>query len=348
MQIKLQDKEEITIIDKNGLEVHSYSRLKLWGFCNQAHFFRYVEKIEPMVTARPLKFGSHLHALLAADKGAEPVEAVLERVDKEYQAMFVEEREFYGNLPEDLRTVFGGYKKFWEVEDLYYVYHLVEAELGPVPLTKYTSLTIRPDRVAQDIRNGKEFLFETKTGKSIPSEDYRLWDMQTFLYIWGMRELGHNIDGIIWDHVRSKVPTIPQALKKGGLSQAKNIDTTYDVYYKAILDNGLNPDDYEEFLKSLVGKENKFYRRVKLPVKENMLLPVVEGARRTSLEIYHLGKCTPVKNISRNTCGMCSFRPICEAELLDLDVDYVKETQFRPRPPREGEEVGSEEETTED
>jgi len=295
------------------------------------------------MTVRPLKFGSTLHELLAADKSNLPIEPIFEKVDQEYSRMFPEEKEYYGDLPNDLRTIFHGYKKFHREEDDNFAYEQIEAELGPVQLTKYTSLTIRPDRVAEDQRNGKKFLFETKTGKSIPSEDYRLWDAQTFLYIWGMRALGQKIDGIIWDHVRSKAPTVPKVLKSGELSQAKNIDTTYDTYLQAITDNGLDINGYKEYLGTLVGRENRFYRRVKLPVKENMLLPVVESARRTSLEIYHLGKLTPIKNISRTTCGMCSFRPICEAELLDLDVDYVKETQFRPRPPREGEIIDAQE-----
>ena len=298
------------------------------------------------MVVRPLKFGGFLHRLLAADKGTEPVEVVFQDAQNEYDKMFPEEREYYGNLPSDLRTVFDGYKKFYEVEDLYFRYTMIEAELGPVPLTEYTSLTIRPDKVAEDIRNDKTFLFESKTGRSIPSEDYRLWDMQTFLYIWGMRELGLKINGIIWDHIRSKVPTVPRLLKNGALSEAKNIDTTYDTYYRAIVENGLDPEAYSEYLGTLKGKDNKFYRRVKLPVKEKMLLPVVESAKRTSLEIHHLGTLPPSKNVSRTTCGMCSFRPICEAELLGLDVEYVKNNQFRPRPPREGEEVEISEEDT--
>ena len=321
--------------DENGLEVHSYSRLKQWRFCRQAHYYRYVDKIEPVMTARPLKIGSHIHeitALMAKSEGGE--REYLEKVQKEYDNMLAEEQDYYGNMPRDLEVIMEGYKNFHEDDEEFFLYELIEAELGPVPLTEYTSLTIRPDRVATDVNSGQKFLFETKSGKSIPAADFRIWDLQTFLYIWGMRELGYKLDGIVWDHIRSKAPTIPKVLKSGELSKAKNIDTTYDIYMDEIENQGLNPDDYEEFLDTLMDKDNKFYRRVKLPIKENMLKSVIEEAKITSLEIHHLGDMKPIKNISRMTCNMCSFSSICEAELLGLDVDFVKENNFRPKAPR--------------
>lgn len=321
--------------DDTGRQVHSYSRIKLWRFCRQAHWNRYKEKIEPVKTGKPLKMGSYLHELTALVSQGKSIQELMDSISSEYDKMFIEEKEFYGDMPSDLTRIMEGYKTAHGQEDQALNYTHIEAELGPVPLTKYTSLTIRPDRLVEDpTRGGRTFLFETKSGKSLPTEDFRLWDTQTFLYIWGMRELGMKIDGIVWDHVRSKPPTIPQILRKGGLSVAKSIDTTYDTYYQAVVDNDLLSEDYQAFMDTLRGRENKFFRRVRLPVKENMLKPIIEEAKITSLEIYLLGDMRPVKNVSRTTCSMCSFKSLCEAELLGLDVEYVKETQFRPKPPR--------------
>lgn len=315
--------------------MHSYSRLKQWRFCRQAHYFRYVEKIEPIVTPRPLKMGSHIHECVACLAEGEGLEGYIESVQEEYDKMFIEEQEFYGNMPDDLRVIIDGYQRINGEEDENFEFTEIEGELGPVPLTKYTSLTIRPDRLGLDTRINRNFLFESKSGKSLPNEDYRLWDMQCFLYIWGLRELGYQVDGVIWDHVRSKPPTVPRLLKSGKLSTAKNIDTTYNTYLNEIKAQGLDPEDYEEYLDTLHGRENKFYRRVRLPIKESMLDPVVQEAKITSLEIHLMGEMPPVKNVSRTTCQMCSYKAICEAELLGLDVDYVKDRQFRLRPGRE-------------
>jgi len=60
------------------------------------------------------------------------------------------------------------------------------------------------------------------------------------------------------------VPSIPKLLKRGGLSRAKNIHTTYEVYKRELAKQGLTEADYADILQRLSSQENPFFRRVKI------------------------------------------------------------------------------------
>ena len=177
---------------------------------------------------------------------------------------------------------------------------------------------------------GLTFLCETKTGRKIPQEDLRIWDLQTVLYVWALRKLGNKIDGIVWDYIRTKPPTVPLLLKSGELSQRADIDTDYGTYMKAITDNELSPDNYKAILESLKGREDSYFRRVKVPITEPMIEPILEDARSTSLEILYLED-QPVRSMSGYTCPRCSYQSLCYAHLRGLDEEFIRKVEFTPR-----------------
>lgn len=263
---------------------------------------------------------------------------ILKEVKKEYDKMFDEEKEFYGNLPEEIENIMVGYEKEYGKEKFKYL--LIEETLPNIPLTKHTSLKLRPDKIVED-EQGLNFLWESKTGKNIPPEEFRLWDLQTILYVWGARYADYKIDGILWNYIRTKPPAIPALLKNGSLSQRKNIDTDYRTYLKAIKEAKLKISDYEDILKRLKDSGSTFYRRMKLPVTEKTLNQIVRDARKSSLEIYYM-QYYPIKEISGFSCRRCFYKSLCYAELRGLDVDFVKSTEFK-KIKREEDQVESEE-----
>lgn len=308
--------------------VVSYSKIKRWRFCRQSYYFNYVEKIVPKKKPKPLKLGSIVHAMLEAVAKGEDWTQILDVVTKEYSKMMEEEKEFYGDLPSDSSRIIKGYQKMWAAEKV--SFQLIEKALGPIPLTPYTAFELRPDRLMRDKAVNMTFLCETKTGRKIPQEEVRIWDLQTVLYIWALRKLDYKVDGIIWDYIRTKPPTIPQVLKNGQLSQRADIDTDYATYLKAVKDNHLDLTTYQDFLDGLKGKEHGFYRRVRIPITEKMIEPVLNDAKITSKEIHFLAD-YPVKTISGYTCPRCFYQSLCYAQLRQLDEDFIRKAEFMPK-----------------
>jgi hypothetical protein len=170
--------------------------------------------------------------------------------------MMDEEKEYYGDIPTDSKRIISGYNRMWAKEQV--SYKLIEKSLGPIPLTSKTAFELRPDRLMTERGTRRTFLCETKTGRKIPQEDLRIWDLQTALYVWALRELGYKVDGILWDYIRTKPPTVPVLLKSGQLSQRADMDTDFATYAKAVYDNDLNMDDYKVFLETLKGRESTY------------------------------------------------------------------------------------------
>ena len=204
---------------------------------------------------------------------------------------------------------------------------MVEKSLGPIPLTKRTQFKMRIDRLTQT--KAGLTLCETKTAKKLPEEDIRIWDLQTLLYVWALRELGHPVKAILWDYVRTKPPTEPLVLKNGTISLKKDIDTDYETYLAAV--KRACPDrmaDYEEILNRLKEEgTSRYYKRVLLPINDRMIEPVLADARITSLEILNFRE-MPVKNISGFTCPRCFYSSLCYAELRGLDSDFFREKEY--------------------
>ena len=323
------------------LEV-SYSRIKRWRSCQQAHYYQYILGIEPRMKAKPLKVGSYLHDLLEAHARGDDWRDVHELIVEEFSGLFVEERLYYGeHLPDDLYTLMEGYEKFHEGDNL--TYHEIEEPIGPIPLTSKTSLKGRPDGLVET-EDGLLWLLERKSGKKLPDETTRLWDLQTIIYVWAYWREGVEVDGVLWDYIRSKPPAVPDVLKSGQLSRRKNIDTTPDVYLRAIYESGLDPEEYQDMLELLEGRESAFYRRVKLPVQESMVAPLLRDAQQTSLEILYLQE-TPTRNMSGFTCRGCHYQPLCSADVRGLDTEFIIDNEFQPR---KGDNYGQEEDQEEE
>lgn len=326
------------------LEV-SQSRLKLYRNCSQAHHYRYVQKLEPRIKAVQLERGTILHECLQARAQKRDWREVIEKYEEQWDKLFLEERQEYGDdLIEECIRMMEGYEEYYRGEDLEYI--LVEDMPPAIPLVRgKTAFILRADAIVRDKR-GLQWLVEHKTHDKMPTEDVRMSDLQTLLYIWALRKLGWQIDGILWDYLRTKKPAVPEVLKSGELSRRKNIDTTWEVYKQAILDQGLDPKSYSDMRELLDGNESKWYRRVYLPVTEAMINFVVEDAKRTSLMIHALQE-FPVRCLQFMTCRMCSYRALCEAEVRGLDADFIREREYKPRVREDDNDEDEEEEADE-
>ena len=194
--------------------------------------------------------------------------------------------------------------------------------LGNIPVTDITV-------DSEDHLFSVEGVLTHNTHKVIPDEDKRFSDLQTVLYYWALNQNGTHTDGVLWDYLRTKPPTVPELLKKGGLTRRKDLDSDYETYLKAIIDNGLDPQDYQVELERLKG--NVFFKRVYLPnPHKDLVANVVDDFFETAREIENS---TAKDRNSGFDCTNCSFFNLCQAEFRGLDGSFIKKQMFTVREP---------------
>jgi len=307
----------------------SNGRVKIWRHCRNAHYYKYVENIEPKKKKAALVKGSIIHDMIDAWLKGKDWKSVLEVYNGLYDQLFKEEQEEYGDIINDMSRVMQGYTDKWQNEKLECLETEKEIELELVP--GRIKLTGVIDRIYKDHKD-RIWLGESKSFKrALPKEEIRFTDLQTTLYYWAapLVDLPQPY-GIMWDYIRAKPPTIPELLKKGGLSKAKKIDTTYDVYLQAIQNNGLEVTDYAEILEELRTKPDNFYRRVYRPAPDTLVKPLIRDFKESAIEIEILGETSRTRHLTRD-CGWCDYYSLCQAELRDMDTNYIRKADYQER-----------------
>lgn len=312
----------------------SQSRINTWRKCRRAHYYKYVMNLERKKPPVPLVRGKILHAIIEAWINGHDWKMVMEEQLKPFYKLFAEEREEYGDLPTEIPRLMAGYVKTYAEDGLEYLdikgrrnEFEIKLELIPDKVTLIGYI----DTVARD-KNGRIWMVEHKTHKNFPKESYRLSNFQAVVYCYAMPQIGlPKPDGVMWDYLRTKPPTKPEVLKDGGLSKRKNIDTTYDTYLETILEHDLNPNDYREILDMLKSQGNdSFYQRIFYPAPESIMADIIRDLRETSLEIYNLGEISKSRNLTKD-CSWCSYYSICQAELRNLDTEFLLKAEYQNR-----------------
>lgn len=310
-----------------------YSMVKAYRRCPKSFEYKYIRNLQRVRPAPPLIRGTIIHALMdarATGKTGRTPKKVLAEYEEKYQTLFKEEQEVYGeNFLEDIRRVFEGYERTYgtlEEDELEYE---ASEEFVATDLTPDIRYTGHLDKRVVTRRDGRRWIMDHKSHRVIPTEEQRFSDYQILMYVWAWNR-EHSaipIDGIIWDYIRTKPPTIPEQLVKGGLSQAKNIDTDFYTYQKEMTRLRIDPKPYKDFLTNLkLRSRDKFYLRVKLPAPPKVMVEqVVKDFRETSVIMNGL-KVYP-RTMTRD-CTWCEFYRLCNSELRGLDAKFIEKTEF--------------------
>lgn len=178
------------------------------------------------------------------------------------------------------------------------------------------------------------WILENKTYSVEPDVDFWSLDLQTTAYPWAISHLVlHNripgidpdekICGVIYNGLKKKKPTVPELLKKGGLSKAMSIDTTFAVYAKALAANKLNPNDYTDILNALRLRGNPFFKRVKIRRTASEFKTFSEFLYTISQEMLmskeSVGLCYPSPN--RDCTFSCGYNKLCISENVEGGTD---------------------------
>jgi len=323
----------------------SFSKAKVWRRCRQEFHYKYVDHLERKLPAVPLIRGNIIHELIDTWMSGGNWRETLASYVVKYDRLFQEEKELYGDLPGDIERIMENYTK--KYQDDQSEYPAVELPFS-VELMPGVNFNGRIDAIMRDPSKGL-WVMETKTHKRLPDDDVRLMNLQTVLYTWVVPQLeqfeGQETKGVLWNYIRTKPPMLPELLKSGALSQRRNIDSDYDTYLGEIRKHGLNPDDYVSVLSVLEGKQDQFFRRIPFPrPPQDLTRSVLRDLIITAEEIRdYLGigwdeynnetEARPklYRNLSSFQCKNCAYRPLCEAELFDMDVEFVKKSRFQLR-----------------
>ncbi len=327
----------------------SFSALKDWRHCRQLHYYRRYMGITRKLRPVPFKMGSLIHSTIEAylmdydtpfnpkAKGPQTelsVEGIIAQARLEWSKMMIEEIEHYGDLPGTAEGIISRYMKMYPDDPDQTL--AVEVSFGPKESDDYPPVELLPglfmkgriDWVMEDPQRGLGILDHKSFGKQMPNEEHRLLDLQTVLYQAGwnntpelVKEFGKT-EFVGFNYVGSKPPTIPTLTLKGKLSQAV-IATTADVILAAAAMYELPEDD--ESVQALIAKcakpESDWFARKILYKPDYLVKNLLDEVGVIAREMAHLSE-YPYRNTGRH-CSSCEFCPLCSAELLGLDTDYI-------------------------
>lgn len=269
-------------------------------------------------------------------QGNNPI-LLLDGIDIDGLRMFSAEKEMYREMVEDVRLIMTEYFEYWQPRDLKflpvkdetgelrYAEHEFELEIGSDLLFKgqIDGLGVTPSKL--------QWLVENKTFTQLPSDDHRWRNLQSVVYINAAVSLGmiDRLDGVCWNYIKSKPPTVPKLLKNGELSIRDIVTLPSVVRAQAKLHDVDTP---AKLLERAEQARHEYFQRIYTPVNPTIADNIFTGFVETSREMRQYHGTSKDKNLGRQ-CEWCSYEPLCRAELTGGDVDFVKEREFEHEDP---------------
>lgn len=311
------------------MPITGFSMVKSYRRCPKQYEYKYIQHLQRIAPPPPLIRGTILHEILdaRATGGRVGFKTIMAKYEEKYGTLFKEEQELYGaDFLENITRVYQGYLREYADEDLEF---LSSEEFVSTPLVGNILFQGHLDK--RVFKDGRMWVMDHKTHKNIPTEEQRFNDYQLLMYVWAYNRehpKGDQIEGVIWDYIRTKPPTIPEPLVKGGLSQAKNIDSDVYTYTKELVRLRLDQAPYKLFLAELAKRaRHKFYHRIFLPAAPKVMTEqVVQDFTQTSQIMHGLG--VYPRSASRD-CNWCEYYRLCNAELRGLDHKFIRESEFK-------------------
>lgn len=309
-------------------EVHQ-SHIKCYLRCRQQEHYRYRENLQRRKRPNPLIRGTIIHEMIEYRAGGKSPNIPLRAAEKEYAKLFREEKEEYGDLIGDIRLLMNHYFKWYDRDPIKPI--KIKGKSAEhsfkVDLCKGIVLGGKIDLVGE-LRDERRWIVDHKSHKTLPKGDIYYSDIQGILYAWAFPiQYKMKVDGVVWNYIRFKSPTIPEVLKNGEMSR-RQIDTLWPVYSDALISEGLNPKDYDDMKTKLEGNEASFFQRAYMPAHKSLITTVLEETKEIAQEMKQQKK--PVRHLGRH-CTWCEFYELCQAELRGYDAAAIRRVKFTER-----------------
>lgn len=308
----------------DGRLISTHSMLKTFRRCPKQSEYKYVHRLKPRLLGKPLRRGTWMHSLLEDYHMGRDWEATHKNLSNKFYEMFDEEQDFYGNLPVECYHLMTSY--IWHYRDD--PWKVLETEFTVE--TEFPDGTIYRGKCDALIENRFGlWLVDHKTHKTLPDHQFRLLDAQSALYLWACLRNKINVEGFIWNYLRTKPPSIPKQNLNGQLSK-RAIDTDFPTFYNEVkrlkTENGLRITkeiaNKAAYLKSLryqpdMPQLSPFFRRDTLEKDNAMLKRVASENYRTSKRMHTYDFSANVERVVETSCKfMCSYTDLCTVELM--------------------------------
>jgi len=202
-------------------------------------------------------------------------------------------------------------------------------ETGNAPLIDGIEFSYRADQVIR--YRGGLWIHDFKTAKTLPDDPTFLdYDEQITGYLKALEHTyGEPVSGALFTYMLVKKPTEPQVLKKGGLSVAKKIYTTPEIYFNKLKEIGEDPRSYMDFIQQLAARCIWFKRFeiIKTRAQKDVLWETHKevAAMMVDPDVVIYPSPMPMN------CQMCAYTAPCYIEgsggnpINVLEAEYVKE-----------------------
>jgi hypothetical protein len=305
----------------------SNSLLKAHAMCEKQFEYKAVDQLVPNRVGLPLKRGSWLHELLQVKYEGGDWRRRHRELTKEFNRMFDEEKEYYGDLPGACEDIMRRYDYTWRIEDSGLIVIAVE-KVFEVSWPHGHTFQGKFDVIVED-EYGR-WLMEHKSHKTIPDDAYRFQDVQTARYVWGLNRLGTygEITGILWNYLSTTLPKRPQVTKTGRLSR-RRIRTDVLTFTSALLEYGFDIREFKDDIIRLKGR-NDFFRRERVPIQDKVVERLV---REGVVSADRMERGPYVRNIGRHCSFQCSYQDLCIADLYGGNTNLLIKAKFHQEEP---------------
>lgn len=313
---------------QDGKSIVTHSMIKTFRRCPKQAEFKYVHRLKPRLLGGPLKRGTWIHKLLEEHHAGRDWRAMHKKLTAEFNRLFDEEKDFYGDMPKEIATIMRSYE--WHYRNDPWTVHETEFQIE----TEFPDGTVYRGKVDALIENQFGlWLVDHKSHKTLPDHDFRLLDAQSALYLWAALRNKIPVKGFIWNYLRWKAPSVPAILKGGSRLSKSPCDTDYPTYYRALkryqqeYPNFKITQGYKEraaHLKSLqyrpgMPQASSFFRRDVLEKSPDMIHRVALEAYHTArrMNTYPFQKEEAIERVVERSCTFsCSYVQPCSLQLM--------------------------------
>lgn len=320
-----------------GQAISTHSLLKTFRRCPRQTYYKYVHRLTPKNVGKPLKRGTWVHKLLEVHYKGGDWKEEHQRLSRDFNRLFDEEKDFYGDLPREIYQIMQSY--FWHYAN--HDWKVLDAEFVlEVELPDGALFRCKIDLLVED--QFGLWIVDHKSHKRLPSLDYRILDAQSGDYIWAALKNGLKVQGHIWNYIRWKAPTKPSLLKSGRLSH-KVLDTDYPTFAKALKEYGIDPrgDAWAmQKLKHLKGlryehgmpQRSTYLRRDVLEKTPALLNQVARELYHTHKRMNEYPWDSPelIERVPEQSCTfLCSYTDVCAAELWGNNMNPIIKSRYK-------------------
>lgn len=310
----------------------SNSKLSTYRRCPKSYDFKYMMKLQPKQRKIQLERGTWIHELLMVDADDEDWMERHRLLTKKFYLLWEEERDELGDLPNECERIMRAYKRHYKADEERY--RVIDTELDEL-ITMPNGLTVNIiiDKIVEDKHNGGLLIVDYKTRKSFEDTENMMLDPQLTTYFWGVEHMGYKpLLGGMYDEIRTKAPTVPETLVRGGLSKRKDIDTDVYTYMHTIRRHDLDPNDYSDIL-TLIARRGKdrFFRRTTIPQDPPVVRTTVREAVITANTMIQAEATGQFPRTFDKSCKWCDYQKLCVAQLYGGDITPLIKMNYQTR-----------------